>query len=433
MELSPILQLFKQEGPDALEMLSEREKLTVKFLWDAWARPTQKMPEGDWRIALWCCGRGFGKTRTGSEAVRWMAESGKAGHITISSSTSADIRDICLEGESGLLNISPPWFFPVYEPSKRRLTWPNGARAVLVSADEPERFRGLQSDFAWCDELGAWRYPEAWDQLMFGLRLGSNPRCIVTTTPRPSTIIKNLIAREDDDVVIIRGTSFDNQDNLPPAFFNSILERYEGTRLYRQEVNAEILEDVPGAIVEQEMIEKARTHQDDLPQMTRTIVAVDPAVTSGDKSDETGIIVAGLGEDGDVYILEDRSCRESPEGWARIAVGCYERHEADKILGEVNNGGDLVRATLRSVSKEIPFKAIRASRGKHLRFEPVGSLFEQGRVHMVGTFSQLEDQVIMFTPGGYEGGDSPDRADAMVYAVTELLLDPHPAAVVWSV
>jgi len=393
------------------------------------------MPSGDWRVALWCCGRGFGKTRTGAEIVRHMVETGKVSHVTIASATASDVRDICVDGPgSGILSVSPPWFYPNYEPSKRRLTWPNGARATLISADEPDRARGLQHSLLWCDELAAWRYPEAWDQLMFGLRLGQDPRCIVTTTPRPSKLIKGLMNREGDDVKVIRGTSFDNQDNLPQAFFTSIIDKYQNSRLGEQEIYAKLLTDTPGSFVNNQHIDEARVLVEEVPPMVRTVVAVDPAVTSGESSDETGIVVAGLGEDGHVYILDDRTCKLSPEGWARRVVESYERWECDRVIAEVNNGGDLLESVLRSVSTNaLPYKSVRASRGKHVRFEPVGSLFEQGKVHMVGNFPKLEDQVTMFTPGGYEGGASPDRADALCWAVTALVFDKTPVSSVWSI
>ena len=433
---SPIVRLFQELGPDALDILTERQRLTVKYLWPIWARPNQLLPKGDWRVAMWCCGRGFGKTRTGAEAVRSVVESGESGDLILAGPTAADVRDIMVEGESGLLAISPAWNFPKYEPSKRRVTWTNGARAVLVSADEPDRFRGLQASFAWTDEICSWRYQESWDQLMFGLRLGNNPRAIVTTTPRPSKLMKGLLSREGEDVVVIRGSSFDNRANLPEAFFNSILERYKGTRLAKQEIWAQLLEDVDGARVSHELLDEARVVSGEVPDLQRVVVGIDPAVTSSEDSDETGIVVAGLGIDDEVYVLDDRSCRVSPKAWATRAIESLHKWAPDlngRILGEVNNGGDLVEATIRTVDKNVPFRAVRASKGKHIRFEPVGSLFEQKRIHMVGSYPKLEDQIVMFTPSGYEGSDSPDRADALVWAVTELVLEKNCTPSVWSI
>jgi predicted phage terminase large subunit-like protein len=400
-----------------LAMSSQDDQILAEYAW-RWsfkARPEQLPPPGDWRT--WCllAGRGFGKTRTGAEYVRMMVESGKAKYVALVAPTAADARDVMVEGESGLLSICPPWNRPLYEPSKRRLTWPNGARATLYSADEPERLRGPQHDLAWCDELASWRYPEAWDMLMFGLRLGSDPRVVVTTTPKPTKIVKELV--KAPTTAVTRGSSYDNRANLAPAFFDQIVKRYEGTRLGRQELYAEILTDVEGALWQYDTIERTRV-QAGPKSYKRLVVAIDPAVSAEEGSDETGIIAAGLGPDGHGYILDDRSGRYSPRDWALRAVGLYEQHHADRIIAEVNNGGDLVEATLRTVKPGISYRAVHASRGKTTRAEPVAALYEKGMVHHVGSFPALEDQLCNWV----QGDPSPDRLDALTWALTELML-----------
>jgi phage terminase large subunit-like protein len=405
--------------------LSPAEARALLYEWQFWARPTQFPPPGSWRVWLLLAGRGFGKTRTGAELIRARAVARVARRFALVAPTAGDARDVMVEGESGILAISPPWERPRYEPSKRRLTWPNGAIATLFSAEEPERLRGPQHDTAWCDELASWRYPEAWDMLMFGLRLGSDPRVVVTTTPRPTRLLRELIA--DPTVLVTRGSTFENRANLAPAFLGQIVRKYEGTRLGRQELEAELLEDVPGALWNRGMIEAARAYAD--PVLTRVVVAIDPAASSTDSADETGIIVAGRDEIGHGWVLADASGRYQPTEWAKTAVLAYRAHHADRIVAEVNNGGDMVEATLRMIEPNASFSAVRASRGKVTRAEPVAALYEQGRVHHLGTFPQLEDQMCAFTRGGYGSPNSsstgsPDRVDALVWALTELLVEP---------
>lgn len=332
--------------------------------------------------------------------------------------TAADARDVMVEGESGLLAVCPPWNRPTYEPSKRRVTWPSGAIATLYSADEPDRLRGPQHDGAWGDEPAAWRYAEAYDQLMFGLRLGDRPRAIFTTTPRPIALVRDLIA--DPTCVVTRGSTFDNRANLAEAFFSQIVNKYEGTRLGRQELHAEVLDDVSGALWTRAMVSAAFAQQ--APKFRRVVIAVDPAVTSGDSSDETGIVAAGLGVDGLAYIVRDASGRYSPNEWAKRAVDLYYALGADRLVAEVNNGGDLVQQTIRTVDRAVSFRAVHASRGKHVRAEPIAALYEQGKVKHVGGFSVMEDQMCAFTTEGYVGAGSPDRADAAVWALSDLML-----------
>lgn len=373
-------------------------------------------------------GRGFGKTRTGGEWVRSLVEQGKAKRIALVAPTAADARDVMIEGESGLLAISPPWFKPRYEPSKRRLTWPNGAIATAYSADEPERLRGPQHDAAWCDELAAWRYPEAWDMLMFGLRLGTDPRCVVTTTPKPVPLVKDLL--KQPTTVVIRGSTYDNAGNLAKAFLDQIVEKYEGTRLGRQELNAELLDDNPYALWKRGQIDASRVRT--APDLLRIVVGVDPTATSS--GDEAGIVVAGVGmcnckgtPEKHGFVLADESLQGSPAAWGSAAVNAYHKHKADRILGETNNGGEMIEYTIKTVpnGRTVSYKGIHASRGKRTRAEPVASLYEQGKVHHVGSFAKLEDEMCNWTP---DEEDSPNRMDALVWALSELMLKERRAA-----
>ena len=395
--------------------------------WKYWARQEQLPPPGEWRIWLLLAGRGFGKTRTGAEYVHDRVNHHGHRRVALVAATAADARDVMVEGESGLLAIGLEAERPVYEPSKRRLTWPNGAIATTYSADEPERLRGPQHDLAWCDEIATWRYPEAWDMLMFGLRLGTDPRVVVTTTPRPVRIIRELLA--DPTTVVVRGSTYANRHNLAPAFLQQIIRKYEGTRLGRQELDAEVLEDVPGALWNRARLEELRwPAYSSVPELVRIVVAIDPAVSSGEDSDETGIIVAGKDAEGHGYVLDDSSGHYTPTDWAKTAIALYRKHKADRIVAEVNNGGDMVEATLRMVDKNISFKAVHASRGKVIRAEPVAALYEQGRMHHVGTFPTLEDQMCAFTTDldRVAAGQSPDRVDALVWAFSDLLVAPMP-------
>lgn len=408
-----------------LEALTEDEAEALLTKWRGFmARPNQLAPDGDWDIWLLLAGRGFGKTRCGSEWIKEEVEAGRATRIALIAETAADGRDVIVEGESGILSIYPDGHNnkPLYEPSKRRLTWPNGALATLYNATEPGQLRGPQYDTAWCDELAKWRYArETWDQLQFGLRLGDRPRVMVTTTPRPIELVKAIVGGDEGSVVVTRGNTADNKSNLAKPFLEKIYKRYENTRLGRQELNGEILGDMPGAIWNQSQIDLCRI--DEVPDdLARIVVAVDPAVSNTENSDAHGIIVAGLrGNDG--FVLEDGSLAGSPLQWARRAIALYDKYEADAIVIEINQGGDMVAQTLRSVRDSVNIIEVRATRGKHLRAEPIAALYEQGRVFHVGAFSELEDQMTMTTNAGYEGEGSPDRMDAAVYALTELLPD----------
>ena len=373
-------------------------------------------PEGDWRIWLIMSGRGAGKTRAGAEWVRAQVEAGRCGRLALVAPTAADARDVMVEGESGILGISPDWNRPLYEPSKRRLTWKNGATATLYSADEPDRLRGPQSDGAWGDEIGSWNRPEAWDMLMLGLRLGANPRAVATTTPKPVRLIRELLA--NPHTVVTRGSTYDNALNLAPAFLDQIISKYQGTRLGRQEIEGALLEDVPGALWQRAQLDACRLAA--APELRRVVIALDPAATSGENADLTGIIVAAKGVDGRGYVLADLSCRLSPDGWARRAVNAYHHYGADRLIAEVNQGGEMVASVIKTVDRNVAYRGIHASRGKRLRAEPVAALYEQGRISHCGSFPDLEDQMCAFTADGFDG--SPDRVDAAVYSLTELML-----------
>lgn len=391
--------------------------------WRRTARANQLPPPGTWSIWLLVAGRGFGKTRTLCEFVRAEVERGAAGRIAFVAATAADARDVLTEGPSGILAISPEFNRPIYEPSKRRITWPSGAVATLFSADEADRLRGPQHDLAICDELAAWRYPEAWDMLMMGLRMGANPRCAVATTPRPVKLLRQLMAREGKDVVVTRGKTFDNRDNLAPQFISQIITRYEGTRLGRQELDGEILDDMPGALWTRALLDETRV--EDAPQeLRRVVVAVDPAGSTAEGADETGIVVAGIDNRFHGYVLADHSGRYTPTEWASMAIRAYHTHRADRVIVEKNFGGEMVAATITSIDGSIPITEVSSSRGKVLRAEPISALFEQKRIHIVGANRELEDQMCAFSSDWDRSRDgSPDRVDALVFALTDLMMD----------
>lgn len=383
------------------------------------ARPEQIMPDGDWAIWLVLAGRGFGKTRTGAEAVREEVESGRSGQIGLVAETAADARDVMV---AELLRIFPKATRPVFIASRRRVEFSNGAYATIYNATEPDQLRGPQHDFLWHDELAKWRYArETWDQAQFGLRLGDHPRQIVTTTPRPIELVKAIVAGNEGKVHVTRGRTLDNRSNLAGAFLDRIQASYAGTRLGRQELDAEILGDLPGALWSLTTLDAYRLRE--APQLRRIVVSVDPAVTATEDSDEHGIIVAGISDDQRGIVLEDASLRGGPLDWARRAVSLYRTHGADGIVVEVNQGGDMVAHTLRTVDPNVNIIEVRASRGKHVRAEPIAALYEQGRVAHVGAFPELEGQMTQMTNEGYQGEGSPDRVDALVWAMTELFPD----------
>jgi phage terminase large subunit-like protein len=403
-----------------LESLTEDEAATLLTEWRGFhARPDQLAPQGDWDI--WCilAGRGFGKTRAGSEWIKERVEGG-AQRIALVGETQRDLEKVMIEGDSGILACCPPGFVASYTKKPVQINFHNGAIALGFNATEPDQLRGPQFDTAWSDELAKWRYArETWDQLQFGLRLG-DPRQLVTTTPRPIELVRSIMSGQEGRVAITRGRTVDNRANLAAVFLEKIEKKYAGTRLGRQELEGQVLGDMPGALWRQEDVDVHRVSK--APDLSRILVAVDPAVTNTDESDEHGIIVAGLcGDEG--YVLEDASQKGTPLQWARRAISLHDTFGADGIVVEVNQGGDMVAQTLRSVRESINIIEVRASRGKHVRAEPIAALYEQGRVHHVGAFSELETQMTMMTAGGYQGEDSPDRLDALVWAMTVLFPD----------
>lgn len=416
--------------------LSDEDAEALRYDWSFWARPTQRAPEGNWRVCFWQSGRGWGKTRTGAEWVRAQVESGRCRRMALLNDTAADVRDVNVEGPDGILAVCPPWNKPIYEPSKRRVTWNNGAVAICYAAEAPELLRGPQHDGAWADELAKWKNLKkrdveggtAWDNLMMGLRMGDNPQCVVTTTPRAIPLIREL--RKRPTTVVIAGSSYENRENLADAWFTEVIGQYEGTRLGRQEIHAELLDDVEGALWNRANLDQLRVHEH--PPLKRIVVSIDPAVTNTEQSNETGIVACGVGFNGHGYLLADVSGRYSPDGWGQKAVALLRKHQGERIVAEVNNGGDLVGYTIRTVDRHAPFKAVRASRGKRTRAEPVAALYEQLKVHHVGSFPQLEDQLCTWDAN--TGEESPDRLDALVWALTELMLEnrdvvaviPHP-------
>ncbi|MGX5827379.1 DNA-packaging protein [Mesorhizobium sp. 43Arga] len=428
--------LSAKEREAVLSDLTEAELADLEYDWQFWGRPNQLAPTGNWLTWLVLAGRGFGKTRCGSEWVRSIAcgpsplARGTHARIAIVAETAADARDVLVEGDSGILSVHPADFRPLYEPSKRRLTWPNGAVATLYNAVEPDQLRGPQHDAAFCDELAKWRYArETWDQLQFGLRLGAAPKQVITTTPRPIPVLKEIL--NSPSTVTTKGSTFDNADNLAPSFLTQVVAKYEGTRLGRQELNAEILDDLPGALWTRDAIDRNRLRE--FPDLHRVVVAVDPSGTKGqsDDGDEIGIVIAGKGVDGRAYVLADRTCKLSPDGWGRRAVDAYhgrwsqtpDKVKADRVVAERNFGGAMVEHVIKTIEATIPYKEVTASRGKVARAEPVAALYEQGRVAHVGSMPELEDQMCLIAPDGYAGEGSPDRADALVWALTELMLD----------
>lgn len=379
------------------------------------ARPEQRPPTWAWRVWLYLAGRGAGKTRAGAEWVQWIANTVPKARIGLIAPTAADVRDVMVEGESGILAIAPAHAMPEYKPALRRLEWPNGSMAITYSADEPRRLRGPQHTHLWMDELCAWSYPETYDMAMLGLRLGKNPQAVITTTPKPSTLLRKLIA--DKKIHVTRGSTYDNAANLAPAFMEEIVTRYEGTRLGRQELNAELLEDVEGALWQRAMIENGRTHKYE--NLRRIVVGVDPKTESGAES-ETGIVVVAMNDKGLVYVLDDMSLNGTPETWAKQVAAAYHKWKADRIIAETNQGGQMVESVLRAVDVHLPITQVKATVGKRTRAEPVAALYEKSKVRHVGLFAALEDQMCSWVPGE----PSPDRMDALCWAVHALMAKP---------
>jgi phage terminase large subunit-like protein len=425
--------LDPSEQTAMVEKMSPRDRtglMEILHDWTLYARPKQLAPPGDWYIWVVRAGRGFGKTRTGAEYVRSRVDAGEWRTVNIGGPTGGDVLDVMVLGTPeapGLMGIWPIHQRPKLNESKRRLTCHNGAIIRYRSADEPERFRGPQADGGWADELDSWKPKgmkpeEAWALFELGIRLGPDPRIVSTSTPKRNRLIRMLCARAD--TVVTTGSTYENRANLAHQFFTSIVSRYEGTHLGRQEIHGELIEEIAGALVTADMIDQARVAE--APDLTRVVVGVDPSGTI--TGDSQGIVAAGKGVDGEGYVLADRSCSMRPEGWGRRAVETALEFDADRIVVEVNYGGDMAQSVIeqaaRAMDVVIRVVKVNATRAKHVRFEPVALLYEQGRMHHVGTFKRLEDEVCSFTAEGYDGDGSPDPGDALVWATTDLLLQP---------
>jgi phage terminase large subunit-like protein len=422
-------ELFKQLGPKKVEEL--------KHTWSFWARDNQLEPEDNgWNVWMVNAGRGFGKTRCG---VEWVRENVKRGvkRIAAVAATNSDIERVMVKGESGFLSVcwagdktyaGKKMGYPEWSPTKRTLTWENGAQVQFFSAEEPERLRGPQFELAWCDETAAWNKDmDTWDMLQFCMRLGKHPRIMVTTTPKPTKLIRKIL--KDPKTVVTSGSTFDNAANLASTYLEAVRSQYEGTRLGRQELYAEVLEEAEGALWTTDMLDQASVKHEDVPHLNRIVVALDPAVTSNAESDMTGIVVAGIDVNGKAYVLGDYTDRLSPQGWASKAISLYHQYNADRIVAEVNQGGDMVKQTIHGEDETIPYKAVRASRGKYARAEPISALYERGLVkHVVNppdgaSLNELETQMRTWEPLGSIG--SPDRLDALVWALTDLSLNGY--------
>ena len=439
-----------EKAKEVLSKLSAKQAQELKYNWEFWARPEQLPPMStSWRVWFINAGRGFGKTRAGVEWCRAQVKAGKRRGAAVAS-TNSDIERVMVKGESGFLSVCSPTDkdnkgnligYPLWSPTKRTLTWhKNGdhsqkeiSRIEFYSAEEPERLRGPQFEYAWGDELAAWNKDQGtWDMLQFCLRLGKHPRICVTTTPKPTKLVRTILkgAQGDDPkVVITSGSTFDNSANLAGTYLEAVKAQYEGTRLGKQELYAEVLEEAEGALWTTETLDECQITREDLPHLNRIVVAIDPAVTSNAESDMTGIVVAGIDVNGKGYILGDYTDKLSPQGWAAKAISLYHQYQADRIVAEVNQGGDMVKTTIHGEDDTIPFKAVRASRGKYARAEPISALYERKLVHHVrnpedgASLEDLEIQMRTWEPLGSIG--SPDRLDAMVWALTDLMLNGY--------
>ncbi|OYX44361.1 MAG: ATP-binding protein [Rhodobacterales bacterium 32-67-9] len=413
--------------------LSDEALLALPWLFEFWALPHQLPPDGVWKSWVIMGGRGAGKTRAGAEWVRTEVEGarpldpGRARRVALVGETVDQVREVMIFGASGILACSPPDRMPVWEAGRKRLVWPNGAVAEVYSAHSPESLRGPQFDAAWVDELAKWKKAEeAWDMLQFALRLGDNPRQVVTTTPKNVGVLKAIL--KNPSTVLTQAPTEANKAYLAASFLEEVRARYAGTRLGRQELDGVLLEDAEGALWTTAGLEACRVPVPE--RLSRVVVAVDPPVTGHAGSDECGIVVVGAVTEGApsewrAWVIEDASVSAaSPADWARAAISAMERHGADRLVAEVNQGGDLVESVVRQVDPLVPFRAVRASRGKTVRAEPVAALYEQGRVHHSRGLGALEDQMCRMTVRGYEGKGSPDRVDALVWALSELMVEP---------
>jgi phage terminase large subunit-like protein len=429
-------------GPEAflafLQAQDPAEVLRLSYDWRFLARPKQIMPSRSWSTWSIRAGRGFGKTRVGAETVRILVEQMGYSNGALVGATAADVRDTMIEGPSGIIATSPPWFMPLYEPSKRRLTWPNGAIATLFSAEEPDRLRGPDKDFSWCDELASWqRLQDSWDMLMFTLRRGHDPKCIITSTPRGLKLLREI--EKDKTTAVTIGSTYENKQNLAAPFLKKIEEKYAGTRLGRQEIDAEILDDNPGALWKRAHIDAKRLTLAEFANMgevvSRIVVSLDPATTSNASSDENGIVAVGAGwctcngkREMHGFVFEDATEIYTPNETCLKVLDVHRRRAANMVVGETNQGGDWIEALLRANSQtsNLRYKGVHAKDGKRLRADPVAALYEQGRVHHVGTFPKLEDEMTQWDPG--QSLESPNRVDALVHGLTELVVTAPPPA-----
>ena len=408
--------LTEDQRSQLIAELSDDEVAGLEYDWKFWARPKQIPPTVDYDTWAIIAGRGFGKSRSGAEWVRECVNNGYK-RIALIAETQKDLEKVMVEGESGILSVFPDHERPTYVKKPVQLTFPNGAIALGFNATEPDQLRGPQFDAAWMDEFAKFRYADdVWDMLQFCLRLGDNPRTLITTTPRPLAILKKILA--EPTTITTVGSTFENKSNLAPKFLNRLTANYEGTRTGRQELHAELLDEAEGALWSRELIDSIQIEE--LPAMKRIVIAIDPAITNTEKSDETGIIAVGLGFDNKGYVLADRSGRYSPADWAKAAIELFHEFGADRIIAEGNQGGDMVRNTLDVIEANLPITIVHASRGKFARAEPVAALYEQGKVHHVRGLEHLEDQLVSWEP--LSGKGSPDRLDALVWGFTDLML-----------
>ena len=418
--IGDLLKLTPGGRAEILATMEPRDCHQLFHDWMLWARPDQAPPPGDWIVWLILAGRGAGKTRAGAEAVRLWTKDHPI--VNLIGPTADDARDVMVLGESGILSLCRRDERPRFLAATARLEWPNGAISSLFSAEEPDRLRGKQHMKLWLDELAAWRRPEAFDQAMLGLRLGDKPQMVVTTTPRPTRIIKQLIG--EPDTIVTRGSTFDNKGHLARAFLERIAKRYEGRAIGRQELFAEIVEEAPGALWTRALIERQRVAAETAPRdLAQVVVGVDPPARSGAKADECGLIVAGKAADGRLYVLADLSSQgDSPAAWAARVGAAYRGFRANRVVAEINNGGDMVAEVLRQAEPQLPVRSVSATRGKFLRAEPIAAAYERGLVFHAGVFPKLEDQLCALTPDfDRRAGFSPDRADALVWALADLI------------
>ena len=423
--------LSPEEVNSLLKELGTAKAEELKYSWEFWARPEQLEPDNkDWDTWVALAGRGWGKTRAGAEWVRHRIKKGDR-IVHCVAPTKGDVRRVMVEGESGLLNVcwksdktyrGAVMGYPDWSPTNNTITWANGSKAVFFSAEDPERLRGPQAYSAWTDELCAWRNAQqTWDMMQFGLRLGRHPQVFVTTTPKTTKLIRNIL--NDDKTIVSTGTTYDNAANLADSFISAVRKTYEGTRLGRQELYAEILDEASGALWSRELLATCEITKDDVPHLNRIVISIDPAVTSNAESDMTGMVVAGVDVNGIAHVLEDHTDKYTPQQWAAKAISLYREHMADRIVAERNQGGDMVRHTLHTEDETVPVKLVHASRGKMARAEPVSALYEQGKVRHVRGLNELEDQMVQWEPLGSIG--SPDRLDALVWAITDLSLNGY--------